>query len=271
MKLLAIIGNTFREGLARKTIITFFAISSFFLLIAIIIAIFLKPESMVPAAPAGATVPQDLVETFVWRLEAGLAGFIHFAALVLSIFATASILPHAMEKGTIDLYLSKPVSRPLLMHGIYLGGGAIVLANVAYFVAGMWLIISLKTGYWNPQFLAVIPMVTCSFLVLYTGMLALGVATRSSALTIIVMYIFVYIISPILASHKGYFPYIESETVKDAILGVYYTLPKPADFDGITASLVMHLGVDWMPVWSSAIFAAAMYALALLLFRRKQF
>lgn len=268
MKLLALIGNTFREGLARKTIITFFAISSFFLLIGIAIAIFLKPESM---APAGTPVPQALLEEGVRRLEAGLSGFISFAALLLSIFATASILPHMMEKGTIDLYLSKPVSRPLLIHGVFLGGGAIVLANVAYFVAGMWVIISLKTGYWNASFLAVIPMVTCNFLLLFTGMLVLGAASRSSTLTIIVLYIFVYLISPILAGHEGYFPYIGSETLKNAILGVYYALPKPADIDGATAKLVLRQEVDWMPLWSSAIFAAAAYAGAILLFRRKQF
>jgi ABC-type transport system involved in multi-copper enzyme maturation permease subunit len=275
MKILAIVGNTFREGLARKTIIAFFVISTLVLLVVLLGAIFVSTVQMMPGGQGQPGNPMASITTvpqFVELIEAGMTGFIHFIALLLAVFATASIIPNALEKGAIDLLLSKPVSRTNILHGMFLGSGAIALANVAYFIVGLWLIISVKTGYWNWNFLAVIPIVTFSFLVLYTPMMVLGISTRSSALSIIIVYIFLYVISPVLHSRElALFKLIGSDTVRGIVSFFYYTLPKPNDIGTIAAQAVQHQGIDWMPLWSSALFAAGMYGLAVFLFRKKDF
>src|SRR5262245_38413061 len=65
--------------------------------------------------------------------------------MMLGIFATASLVPHMLEKGTIDLLLSKPVSRPVLLGSRYLGAFLVAGANLLYFVGGVGVILGFKT------------------------------------------------------------------------------------------------------------------------------
>ncbi len=272
MKLWAIIEYTFREGLARKTIIGFAVISTLFLLLGVVAALVIPTTFEMGDAQTGkTTIDITRNATVVWQVQAGLTGFINFAALVLSIFATAGILPSTMEKGSIDLLLSKPVSRLEILLGKFLGSMLIVLANVAYFIVGMWLIVGLRTGEWNAGFLAVTLSITYTFMILYAPMLVIGISSRSSALTIIVLYVFIFLVSPILQGRELIMQLVQNDTVKTIFDVVYYILPKPDALGNVSYALVMHLPFDWMPIWSSGLFAVAMYALAAWLFRRKDF
>jgi ABC-type transport system involved in multi-copper enzyme maturation permease subunit len=271
MKLLAIIEDTFREALARKTIIAFAVISTIFMVIALFVALFTSTDALLPSSAAGVKIalPQ---EQMVWMLEAGLASFVHFIALLLATFATASIFPNTMEKGAVDLLLSKPVSRFEIVHGKFLGGVLMVILNVSYFILGMWLIVSVKTGYWSPQFLVVIPIVSFSFIVLYTVIMVIGIASRSSALAIIICYGFLYLVSPFLAVHAtGMLTFIQSPVLNGIISTIYYILPKPNDMTTLAEGMVLHRAGSLMPLWSSALFGAAMYGMSLFLFKRKDF
>lgn len=274
MKLTAIIRDTFREALARKTIIGFFAVSTFFLLIALVTALVTDAANLMPGAnvqigtPDGARVLT--IADVAIAMQAALTSLLHLAALFLSIFATAGIIPNMLERGSIDLLLSKPVSRLEILAGKYLGGLLIVAANVVYYVAGMFLIMSLDTGFWNWGFLAVILPVTWSFAVLWSAMLPLALASRSSALTIILMYAFLYFIAPLLYSREQFlFQFLTNENLQGAITGLFYILPKPGAMTDLAVALVADRSVDWMPVWTSALFAAAMLALAVWMFRRR--
>ncbi|MCB2205505.1 ABC transporter permease [bacterium] len=272
MKLLAIIEHTIREGLARKTIIGFFVISSFFLALTVLAAVFM-PESIEMGSPEGKqqTVQIMTDQTIIRQIQAGLTGFINFAALVLSIFATASILPNAMEKGSIDLLLSKPVSRQEIFLGKFLGSLLIVFANVAYYIIGMWLIFGVRTGFWNPGFLAVTLSITYTFVVLYGPMTLIGVSSRSSALTIIVLYVFYFLISPILESREVIAQVASSDAIADVLSVFYYALPRPDALGQFGHALVTGLPLEWSAVWTSALSALAMYVWAAYIFRRKDF
>ncbi len=272
MKLMALIEFTFREGLARKTIIGFAVISTFFLVIGIIAAL-LIPTVIETGNPQAGVTTIDITNNtqVIWQVQAALTGFINFAALVLSIFATASILPNTMEKGSIDLLLSKPVSRMEILLGKILGSLLIVVVNVAYFIVGMWLIVGLRTGEWNPSFLGVTISITYTYIVLFAPMLVIGIASHSSALTIIVLYVFIFLISPILESREAIIQLAQSDIAKTVLDTLYYILPKPDALGSVSYDLVMHQSLDWMPVWSSGLFAVAMYGLAAWQFRRKDF
>ncbi len=269
--LLAIVEDTFREGIARKSIIGFFILSNFFLLIALLIAFTVDLNSLVPqqGAANAAMLP---IEEIVRHLQALLTGFLYLAALFLSVFATAGVIPNALEKGSIDLILSKPVSRNQLLFGKLIGSALIVFLNIAYYVLGMWLIISIRSGYWNPPFLLVVFPITFSFLVLYAVMMLLGVTTRSSALSIILIYAFLYIISPILSSRELFlYSFISSEAVRGVIDAIFYILPKPGLIGDIAANLVLHKPIDWMPIWTGASFSLVIFALTFRLMQRKDF
>jgi ABC-type transport system involved in multi-copper enzyme maturation permease subunit len=272
MKLLAIIEHTFREGLARKTIIGFFVISTFFLVIAALGAVFTPSTIDLGSQETGKQVIDVMGDREVIRqIMAFLTGFINFAALVLSIFATASIIPNTMEKGSIDLLLSKPVSRNQILLGKFLGSMLIVLANIAYYIIGMWLIFGVRTGYWNPGFLAVTLSITYTFFVLYAAMMLIGVTSRSSALTIIILYVFYFLISPILEAREVIAKLASSDALSTVLSVFYYALPRPDAMAKFTNALVTGLPLDWSPVWTSGIVAIFLYGLATFLFRRKDF
>ncbi|MBI5647447.1 MAG: ABC transporter permease subunit [Ignavibacteriae bacterium] len=277
MKLFALIEDTVRSRIT--TVIVYFALATFFLVIGLIVAIFVDPASMVQSPGSAAKTQQGPMPIDLASLPGiidfflvGLAGFVHFSAILLSVFATAGIIPSTLEKGTVDLFLSKPISRAELLLGRFLGAILIVFVITAYFVFGAWLIVSIKTGYWNPGFLSIIVMVTVAYAVIYTAMMALGISTRSSAATIIIVFFYIYILAPILAMREvGIYAVVTNDVVRVVVDGLYYILPKSGEIGNITAALILKQSAVWMPLWSSALFGAAMYGLSLFLLRRKDF
>ncbi len=273
MKLLAIIENTIRESIAKKTMIGFFAISNVILIIMLLIALFsdfdinVKLQGLEQFSNGASPL-----ETLVRTMEVMIANLLYMAAIFLSIFATASIMPNTLEKGAIDLLISKPVSRSTILAGKFIGGTLIVFFNVAYYILGMWLIISFRTGYWDGGFLLTVFPITFAFIVLYVFLLFIGVTTRSSALGIILAYGFLIILSPLLAKREVFLYAISSSEAYRGIVDVlYYILPKPDDISSIMNNVILHSEINWMPVWSSAIFAGVLYGFTQYIFNRKDF
>ncbi|MBC8145297.1 MAG: ABC transporter permease, partial [bacterium] len=65
------------------------------------------------------------------------------ATLFLGIFATAGIVPSMMEKGTIDLLLSKPLARWKLLWGRAAGGAIAVGTNLLLFTTAVFVLYGL--------------------------------------------------------------------------------------------------------------------------------
>src|SRR4051812_4421575 len=117
MKLLAIIEDTIREGLAKKTIVGMLIVST----VAIVIALLLFQMDVVQngllkpgeghVRVGGGPEPSLLGVTvldFVWMgVSYALLGLVVFVGS----FVTTGFITSIMEKGTIDLLLSKPVPR----------------------------------------------------------------------------------------------------------------------------------------------------------------
>ena len=101
--------------------------------------------------------------------------------------------PIMLEKGNIDLLLSKPMSRTQLLLGKYLGGILVVFINIAFLIIGTWIIISLKFSYWNFNFTFVIIVITFTFAVLYSVVVLFGILFRSSVPGMMIAY-FIFLI-----------------------------------------------------------------------------
>jgi ABC-type transport system involved in multi-copper enzyme maturation permease subunit len=117
----------------------------------------------------------------------GLGGGI---ALLLSVIITAFFIPNMLRKGSIDLVISKPIGRMRLLTYKYIGGLIFVLIITTFTVGGVWLALALRSGYWNPAFLAVIPLLTFTFAILYAVSTLVATVTRSAIAAIIVTLIF---------------------------------------------------------------------------------
>ena len=273
-KIWAVCYYTFRESLARKTFIGFFAISS------IVLAILLLAVNIdaVDGALAGLSVfgheaqGVDIeLDRLVIGIEAALAAALFTAGLFFSIFATASLVPNMLEKGNIDWLLAKPISRARLLLGRYLGGLAIVAFNVFYLVAGAWLILSLKTGVWHFPFLAAGVLITAIFAVIYAFMVFLGVTLQNSAVTIMGAYLILFI-SPLLFQRDRIYALLSAKIYQWLLDGIYYLTPRTFEIGNLVRKTVLAepLG-NLMPLWHSLALGALFFASAVLLFKRKNF
>jgi ABC-type transport system involved in multi-copper enzyme maturation permease subunit len=269
----AIVVDTFREAFARKIFWGLFGLSSlmiaFFLFI---MKIDVVEGAMATVTLFGNTANRDFdVDRLVKQAQAAIATFLYTWGMFLAVFASAGLVPSMLEPGRIELLLSKPVSRSHLLLGRYLGNVAVVSLNIIYLVLGVWLILALKTGKWSPDFLVSILTTVFLFAVLLSVVFLVGVTWESTALAVMIP-VGLMILSPILAQHKTMIRLLSSEWARQLWQALYQTLPKVYDIGYITLSFVMDRKVEsWSPVWTSAVFGAAVLAWAVYIFRKRDF
>ncbi len=105
--------------------------------------------------------------------------------LLVSVVITAGFIPNMLRKGALDLYIAKPISRVGLLIYKYIGGLIFVLMLTAVTVTGVWAVIGLRTDIWTPHFLALIPLLTFYFAILYSISTLAAVLTRSTLVAIL--------------------------------------------------------------------------------------
>ncbi len=184
------------------------------------------------------------IEAFLADWIAGVGGII-FALVV-----TASFVPDMLQKGRIDILLSKPIRRPTLMVYKYLGGLLYVLFNGAFLVGGCWLALAARSGHWDPSFLWSIPVLTVFFGILYGFSIWLGVLTRSPIVSILGSMA-LWFISSSLGGVRQLFksqmaPVVLPGWAEKAVDFVYYVLPKTSDLKAINNYLIArgNLGIE---------------------------
>lgn len=268
----ALIRDTFREALARKIFWGFAACSSSLILF----FIFLMRIDVVEGAVATITLfgreapPRDLA-MLTRQVHGGLAAFLYTAGLFLSVFASAGLIPTVFEPGRIELLLSKPVSRHHILIGRYLGNLLVIAANMFYLVVSVWIIFGLKTGVWTHEFLYSTALTVFIFAVLLTVVLLVAVLSESAVVATMATFA-VILTSPILSQRNVIERLLSSEWSRDLVRWLYYVLPKVFDIGRICREIVLGQPVeDWTPVWSSALFGAAIFAAGLYSFARRNY
>lgn len=244
-------------------------------------------EATVGFGLAQMPVPGTTLAEFVVQLQVGLAGlFVGFIGLIVALSACGSFVPDMLQKGTLDLVLARPISRTKLLLGKYLGGLWFVACLATFTIGGCWLALTIGSGYASPWFLASIPTMVFAFAVLYAVSVLVGVLTRSAGIATLVA-LAVWFLSSIVAGLRAV-PATElglPKWVADAVALSYAVLPKLEDLDTLTTTLLAraHLSdaararmfsqlpeVDWwFSLGTTTLFAAAVLALAVWVFRRR--
>jgi hypothetical protein len=103
-----------------------------------------------------------------------------WAATILALISTAGIFPDLITGGSIDLYLSKPLSRGRLFITKYIAGLTFVSLQVIVVTLGGFLVMGWRGHAWIPQLFLAIPIVICFFSYLFAICVFFGVLTRSS-------------------------------------------------------------------------------------------
>ncbi len=213
---------------------------------------------------------ENPLESLVVTVEQGVAGITFWVVLLLGLFATGSLVASLMERGQVDLLLSKPVSRMAILSGRLLGVGTVVAVLVVYVLGAVWLVMSIKSGIWNGAFLLGVAVVLTMFAVLYGIVTLVSVWTESSALAFIVA-LGIIVASLVLAAGPEAAVQI-NRPWREVYVGLYHLVPKFPSATAMTWSLAGGDPVeDWMPFFSSLAFGAACYAGAFALFKRKDF
>lgn len=172
----------------------------------------------------------------------GMGGVI---ALLISVIITAFFIPNMMRKGSIDLLIAKPIGRSQLLVYKYIGGLTFIFLVTAFTVGGIWFVIGLRSGYWAPDFLVVIPVLTFTFAILYAVSVAAAVFTRSPIVAILASLgfaVFLYIVGKAKQwadntrslKREGNTP----EWVFTVIDGINTALPRYKDLDNLTSKLI---------------------------------
>jgi ABC-type transport system involved in multi-copper enzyme maturation permease subunit len=108
-----------------------------------------------------------------------------WALLFVAVIITAGFMPSMLAKGSLDLLVSKPIGRTRLLAYKYVGGLMFVFLLTGVTVLGVWLMIGLRTGLWSVNFLAIIPMLTFYFAILYAVSTLAAILTRSTIVAIL--------------------------------------------------------------------------------------
>jgi len=270
MIFLTLMFSTFREAIAKKIFLGFFAISTLIILIFLFLINVDSVEGMVDMMGSSGT---EGIKQLVIGFEVAMINISYLLIITFCFVSVASFIPSMLEKGNIDLLLSKPVSRTKIILAKFSGGVLLIFLSLIYLIGFVWLILSLKSGYWNITFLYSIFWLTLSFAIIYSIIILTGLISQSTVLSIIVSLFIVFIVCPILAVREEVIFSIVSNSTAQFILNFfYYILPKPSDINKITTNIITGEAVNsYMPVYTSVLFMLAMLSLSILYFKKKDY
>jgi len=297
VKVAAILIDTGRELMFRRTIIVYFGVVTLVLLffalalhtdvvdglIASMSVAGLKATSSQGAfrlggGPQGAGLNGVTAENFVRYVQLGTAFLLYPLAILMSVFATASLVPRMLEKGTIDLLLSKPITRPALLASRYLGGLLTVTLNLLYLTCGLGAILGLKTGVWNGGFVLSGLLMALYFACLFAFVVLAGVLLRSTTVSVMITaaLFFASLIVRLPHAYRDWPLLVTGRLARFLAVTVvetlYHALPRTYDFVQSTTALIRHEGgPDWGAVGGSALSGAAALLLAVVYFSRKDY
>lgn len=281
--LYANIEEVFREAAARWTLLAYFFLSSMFILIfALAVNLDIVDGALAGAKLFGKSVEIRGSEVDLDRLvlgfESGFSAFLYLVGTFLAIFATAHLVPRLQEKGTVDLYLSRPVGRVQVLLSRYLAGLLLAAANVAYLIVSIWLIVIWKTHVVHPRFLMGGAIILFVIAALLAFAFLIGVVTSSTAVSIMASYA-IFFFSALLAAHDRIEAALSSELNAKIVHGLYLVLPKTSELGGAVIAMVageviprqMAENLAPAPFVTTALFGLGCLALASFLFHRKEF
>jgi ABC-type transport system involved in multi-copper enzyme maturation permease subunit len=276
VKTWALIVDTWREALARYTLMGFLAVSSLFLLI---LTFALNLDIVDGALAAGTLFGKSFdlpgkgpaIDTVVVTGQSVFAGMLYVLGVFLAVFATGSQVPNLQHRGTVDLYVTRPIGRTHLLLGRFLGAATLVSANLLFLCGGVFVIISLKTHIWNPRFLAASGLILAVFLSYLGFMYLVGVLTSSTPLSIMLPYA-LYLLSVPLAAHNRLAAAMDSRLAACVVHTLYWVFPKTAEIGRDLTGYVLGKGtLAVVPFATTMVFGAVCLAGAVVAFNRKNF
>lgn len=115
----------------------------------------------------------------------GINLWLAWGATILALISTAGMIPEMVSGGSIELVLSKPVSRLRLFLTKYFAGLMFVALQAAVFAVGAVLLIGLRAGVWDLRPFMAVPLIVLFFSYLFCVCALVGMLTRSTLLALL--------------------------------------------------------------------------------------
>lgn len=211
------------------------------------------------------------IDEILGRIQAGIAIVLYIIGLSMSIFATSDNIPSLLKTGSIDLIVTKPISRFNILAGRFFGSLAVVSANILYLILFSWIIFSAEFEIWNFNYLYSALIIILVYSALFTLVMFFGFLTKNGMISMMISFAVIFI-SPVLMFREYFYTSLSSELIRNLVDFTYYIIPKVSDLGEIIINLNMKEPVETlMPVWSSVIFGVIMFYASYLVFKRKDF
>lgn len=281
--LIASIEDVMREAAARWTLIAYFLLSSLFILIfASAINLDIVNGTLAGANLFGKQVQMRQantidIEKLVLGFESTFSTVLYFMCTFLAIFATAHLVPRLQEKGTIDLYLSRPVGRVRLLMSRYVAGLALAASNIVYLFGSIWLIVMWKTHVVHPRFFLAGAINLFVIATMLAFAFVVGVVTSSTGVSIMSTYA-LFFFAPLLLALRRVSAAFSKEWQVSLTDTLYWIVPKTAE---LGQAVFAYVAGDQMPQQfrvispmlyvSTAAFGVGCLVLASWLFYKKEF
>lgn len=265
-----LIFSTFKEALEKKIILVIFVIIALLLLVGLSL---LNLDSIAGMNEILMMQGEIGYRQAILELELGLINqFSFFVVFSLLIVLSASFIPSMLEKGNIDVLLSKPISRVNIIIGKFLSVILFAFLIIAMLIIVMWLMISIKSGVWHFSYLQAIIWFTFIFAVLYSLVLLVGVLTQSTVLSIIINLLILFPITGLLAQRETFYGFLSGGVIQGILNFFYYIFPKPWDLREMSAIMISGGTIDsWQPLITSLLFLLAMLSISIYYFSKKDY
>jgi ABC-type transport system involved in multi-copper enzyme maturation permease subunit len=120
----------------------------------------------------------------------GIGFWLTWLASILALISTAGLFPDLLNSGSLNLLVSKPISRLRLFLTQYAAGLLFVVLQVLLFTLICFLVIGLRGGAWEPGLFLAVPLVVCFFSYLFSVCALLGMLTRSTLASLLLTILF---------------------------------------------------------------------------------
>jgi len=166
-------------------------------------------------------------------------GIIRFIGMLITVFVTGGLLPREIERRTITIVLSKPVSRAQFLFGKYCGALYSILSNVVIMSVILFAILYIKFGGFSLNIVKALVFTSAELVVLAS--ITICVSTFASEIFNITFGILIFIaghLSNYIAQLADKF---ESLIMKTILLAIYTILP---NFENFNVQNAVVLGAD---------------------------
>ena len=275
---------TVREAILKGTLLAYFIVGNLilvFLALAIsasvqdgvvVLSIFGQPFT--PPVPEGYHVLDFLLYQI---FQSSLS-----AIILLGVFATAGLIPSMLEKGTVELYLSKPLSRSSLLLSRAVGACGGIAVNILYFALGIWLLFGIKAGIWPSNFVLASAVAGVVFFFYYSVVALVAVISRSTGFSIMFAFLFSFFSSAMELREQTLFRWWDNPIFHRFLDALYYATPQLSAMDRNAASLIMTIpfphaasavsaSFSITPFIYSFLAASFLYGLAIWYFSRQDY